>query len=809
MTDIIEKNEFTSTVPLIEEGEAVRGGENGPANKQARVLANRTNFLKTEQDALKLKVDNLDYNDVGADPKGTANALLGGLQADADPFPQYQKESDALTTFVQLSGANLPNGYLQLDPSGKIPTALLDIISTKYITVADKAGRLALAQSANLTIVVQVDEDRLYYLNGDLDPSVETNWVKGQAATVSGVSRVFGRTGEITAQTGDYTTDQVTETANKLFVSPSEKQSWNQKQATLVSGTNIKTFMGKSVLGSGDITLTPNDIGAATKVHTHLVADLPDYVKATQGILGSMLKPGTGIVISYDSAKGETTVTAAGGATGANASFVVNDLTGAIAGQTASFRFSEQTKFNYMAFALKREAGIVNQTIPVLGFSTKDNYNATDALIFNNVMSVYKGQSLTMQKNGDYYQAQLPDAAYGKTLTVSSVSTTPLVPVMSSNTTPSGYVIDQSSAYSSSWLGWRAFIGTSTDDNQRWSANAVPQWLSVKFAASTKIARYVLQCRPNLANGGVPSDWTLQGSSDNGATWVTLDTQANMSWTNSEIKTFALSSVADFPLYRIYVTKVVGNASLVTLNYMNFYGLAGNLILKDASDTYYSASNGTLTSLGKDITAIDFSKQGTADTGKIPNASFAGKNPLTVISNVVTSPVVSSVPYEQIALGKRSVDGTEIERLNSSSMAVAEAGTGKVRVAVSHDGVNFFVLSNGSWTALAGVENSRAGAQALLSGGMTAAAYSAITAAQWLSFYASTSGAIDGLYLAYALSIDDSNSTASVTSSLLNVDNTSSWKLQTPAEIEVRWKKTSVQFKVISAGDYKLIFQAP
>ena len=50
------------------------------------------------------------------------------------------------------------------------------------------------------------------------------------------VDSVFGRTGVVTAQTGDYTVGQVTDA-----------------QETLVSGTNIKTVNGTSLLGSGNI----------------------------------------------------------------------------------------------------------------------------------------------------------------------------------------------------------------------------------------------------------------------------------------------------------------------------------------------------------------------------------------------------------------------------------------------------------------------------------------------------------------------------------------------------------------------------
>lgn len=44
--------------------------------------------------------------------------------------------------------------------------------------------------------------------------------------------------------------------SNHRLVTDVEKTTWNAKQAALVSGSNIKTINGTSVLGSGDITIS-------------------------------------------------------------------------------------------------------------------------------------------------------------------------------------------------------------------------------------------------------------------------------------------------------------------------------------------------------------------------------------------------------------------------------------------------------------------------------------------------------------------------------------------------------------------------
>lgn len=60
----------------------------------------------------------------------------------------------------------------------------------------------------------------------------------------------------------------ITQDLNNRFVTDSEKSTWDAKQATLVSGTNIKTVNSNSLLGSGDLVVG----GEAVNIET-LTAD--------------------------------------------------------------------------------------------------------------------------------------------------------------------------------------------------------------------------------------------------------------------------------------------------------------------------------------------------------------------------------------------------------------------------------------------------------------------------------------------------------------------------------------------------------
>lgn len=58
----------------------------------------------------------------------------------------------------------------------------------------------------------------------------------GNVEVQAGVASVFGRTGAVTAQDGDYDAGQIEETSSRVFVSPQEKAKWNTP-GDLINGT--------------------------------------------------------------------------------------------------------------------------------------------------------------------------------------------------------------------------------------------------------------------------------------------------------------------------------------------------------------------------------------------------------------------------------------------------------------------------------------------------------------------------------------------------------------------------------------------
>lgn len=216
----------------------------------------------------------LDHTDVGAEKAGASKAAVVDHVAEEDPHSQYLNKSRGSEYFLDKTIGNKPNGFLQLDDEGHIPSEIAELFKSRYIVADDKADRLSISEGGDITICLQLDENIVYYLSGGEDPSKEESWRRGRSTDVGNVVSVFGRSGVILPESGDYTTDQITETTGRTFVSAEDRAKWEAKQQKLVSGTNLRTVNGETLLGGSNIEITPESIEAAKKVHTHEPDDI-------------------------------------------------------------------------------------------------------------------------------------------------------------------------------------------------------------------------------------------------------------------------------------------------------------------------------------------------------------------------------------------------------------------------------------------------------------------------------------------------------------------------------------------------------
>jgi len=91
------------------------------------------------------------------------------------------------------------------------------------------------------------------------------------------VDSVFGRTGNVIAENGDYTTSLVTESTDKKYVTDAEKtvigntsgtNTGDETTSTIQAKRPLKTVNGESVEGTGDIDINKSDVGLSNVDNT-------------------------------------------------------------------------------------------------------------------------------------------------------------------------------------------------------------------------------------------------------------------------------------------------------------------------------------------------------------------------------------------------------------------------------------------------------------------------------------------------------------------------------------------------------------
>lgn len=439
--------------------------------------------------------------------------------------------------------------------------------------------------------------------------------------------------------------------------------------------------------------------------------------------------------------------------------------------------------------------------------SSESGYNATNDIIFDGKMYEFSGEELTLSKDGSIYSA--PVRADGKFINISVVKKS-VVPKMTSNTNPVGYVISASDMSRPQFLPYFAF-----DDNNNLSSNEYdcwgglnaatvtqPHWIRVDLPTPATISSYSFANRTVIYNNG-PKNWIFQGSNDGGNTWDDLHVvNDDINNTLGAVRSYSLPSPGTYKSFRLFVTAGCNNNNYLTLKKFNLFQPEKVLIV--SKDKWYSVNNGVLT----ETSAGDFDS-GFINSGWISNASISDMLPIKVVGNAQIDLLSSYIPYTQIAIQKALMSAVWA-KINAATLTATQTGNGKVRVAVTRDLVNWHVLRNSAWVDVGALAADTAGATKLIADGMTPAELGAITTAQWTQLFSANNGVPDSLAFAFALDITDPVAdVATIDRLVLNVNDASSWKVQSPAEVEIRWRTDSVTFRTVTAGNYKLAYQVP
>jgi|GEM_PF-2413751 len=182
------------------------------------------------------------------------------------------KNSAALAGKVDLSAANQANGWVKLNGSNKIdelylPGSLVGAV-TYQGTYDATTSTLAAAAPANKGYYYVISKAGTYnsvpYGIGDWIISDGNQWSK--VSNTNGVTTIFGRSGVVTAASGDYNTDQVTEGATNKYYTDARVAA-----NSAVQGKEDKTNKVSSLTG----TLTAENYPTAGAVKTYVDNKVP------------------------------------------------------------------------------------------------------------------------------------------------------------------------------------------------------------------------------------------------------------------------------------------------------------------------------------------------------------------------------------------------------------------------------------------------------------------------------------------------------------------------------------------------------
>lgn len=172
--------------------------------------------------------------------------------SDTEKATWNAKQSVLGFTPENAANKNAANGYAGLAADGKLIATQLPSIAIKntFLTASQTAMLALIAETGDMAI--RTDANKSYVLKGT-NPTLISDWQELLTPPDS-VTTVFGRNGAVSSQTGDYTADQINETASRKFQTANQntfndatssiQTQLNSKQANISTGTTSQYFRG-------------------------------------------------------------------------------------------------------------------------------------------------------------------------------------------------------------------------------------------------------------------------------------------------------------------------------------------------------------------------------------------------------------------------------------------------------------------------------------------------------------------------------------------------------------------------------------
>ena len=159
-----------------------------------------------------------------------------------------------------------------------LPSYVDDVIEGVYInpttfqiggsTITPEDGKIYISTDSNVT----------YRWSGSVYVSIGSSLALGETSLTAyrgDRGKIAYDHSQISGNPHGTAASDITTDSTHRFVTDSEKTTWSNKQDALVSGMNIKTINGTSVLGGGDISITGGGAGSdTTAIHTSISSEI-------------------------------------------------------------------------------------------------------------------------------------------------------------------------------------------------------------------------------------------------------------------------------------------------------------------------------------------------------------------------------------------------------------------------------------------------------------------------------------------------------------------------------------------------------
>ena len=274
--------------------------------------------------------------------------------------------------------------------------------------------------------------------------------------------------------------------------------------------------------------------------------------------------------------------------------------------------------------------------------SILNGHGATNAIGFNGCQFTYEGlttdeSAMALIGKYDYCSnALLGNATWAEAIANSEYWDSvlqPLVPTMTSNTTPSGECIS-SGIYSASYANYKAFDGTLTGEYDAWVAPSgqTTSWIGYDFGFNVMVMKFIVTNRNYASTVPYITSAILQGFDGND--WNNIQTyNEGFPTTNMGSASFIVdrSNVGRYSKYRLYVTSFTG-ASYLQVGLLQFYGRVssnvsntnGKIHTAMGNESVYCVETGDTYTAINGLATVDFSD---FDEGTYTFGSTTAKNP--------------------------------------------------------------------------------------------------------------------------------------------------------------------------------------